>query len=84
MAKGKKKNKKKKSFFKTIKSTIPNNQVLYSILGGVGAGLAIGTAMDKDKRQALVDKVTNTFQGLSRPAMVSDNNITPDARIAVS
>ena len=85
MAKGKKKNKKNKSWFKTIKSSIPNNKVLYSILGGVGAGLAIGSVMDKDKRNALVDKVTSTFQGFSRPSAVTDTdtNTTPDTRIAV-
>jgi hypothetical protein len=73
----KKNNKKNHSFFKTIKSSIPSNRVLYSILGGVGAGLAIGTAMDKDKRQALADKATSTFQGLRRSTKVSNTNMTP-------
>jgi len=84
MKKGKKKNKKNQSLLKKIKSALPNNRVLYSILGGVGAGLALGTAIDKDKRQALVDKVTDAFQGLSRPTIETDTNMTTDPRIAVS
>jgi len=75
MKKGKKKNKKNPTIFTKIKAAMPNNRVLYSVLGGVGAGLALGTAIDKDKRQALTDKVTSTFQGLRRPTTVTDSRV---------
>ena len=78
MKKDKKKNKKNLTLFNKIKSSLPNNRVLYSILGGVGAGVALSSALGQEKRQALVNKVTGTFQGLKRPTTDTD------ARIAVS
>jgi len=83
MKKGKKKNKKNLTLYNKIKSSIPNNRVLYSILGGVGAGVALSSALGKEKRQAMLNKVTGTFQGLRRPAAITDPNRTTEARIAV-
>ena len=83
MKKNKKKNQNNKSLFKKLKASMPNNRVLYSILGAVGAGVVIRTAMDKDKRQAVVDKVTSTFQGLKSQTSETNTNMTTDPKIAI-
>jgi hypothetical protein len=82
MAKGKKKDKKKVSLIKKIKSAIPDNRLLYAVLGGVGAGLAIGAALDKEKRQAVIDKVSSTIEELSRPTAESSTTGPSDAKNA--
>ena len=74
MSKNKKKSKKKVSLYKTIQPYIPNKQVLYSILGVAGAGLAIGTALGKDKRQALVRTVTSKVKTLKGSSAAADSN----------
>jgi len=62
---------------------MPNNRVLYSIIGGVGAAVALSSALGQEKRQALVNKVTGTFQGLGRLATITDPNRTTEPRIAM-
>jgi len=78
MAKDKKKIKKNKSLYKTLKTSIPKNPVLYSILGVAGLGLAIGSAIDENKRRAMLDKVTNTFKGVGKPTEITNTNVQPD------
>jgi len=78
MNKDKKKNKKSKSLYKTIKTSIPKNPVLYSVLGVVGLGVAYGSTMGKTKRQAMLDKVTSTFKGLGKPNAAPEINRPSD------
>ena len=78
MKKGKNKTKKNKSLFKTIKASVPKNKVLYSVLGAVGAGLAISSAIGKTNRQALVDKVTTTFKGFKSSSADTNTTSQPD------
>jgi len=78
MTKDKKKNKKSKSLYKTIKTSIPKNPVLYSVLGVVGVGLALGSTMGKTKRQAMLDKVTSPFKGLGKQNTAPEINRPPD------
>jgi len=83
MAKGKNKSKKNKSLYKTIKASIPKNKVLYSVLGVVGVGLALGSTIDKSKRQAMADKVTNTFKGLGKSTPATTTNSQPDSDLTL-
>ena len=84
MSKGKNKTKKNKSILKTIKASLPNNKVLYSVLGAVGAGLAISSAIGKTKRQALVDKVTTTFKGFKGSSSDTSTGFQPDQNTMTS
>ena len=84
MAKGKNKTKKNKSLYKSIKASIPKNKVLYSVLGAVGAGLAISSAIGKTNRQALVDKVTTTFKGLKSSSSDTNTTMQPDQNSMIS
>jgi len=80
MTKDKKKNKKSKSLYKTVKTAIPKKPVLYSALGVMGLGLAWGASMDKTKRQAMLDKVTSSFsfKGLGKSKTAPAVNKQPD------
>jgi len=73
MAKGKNK-KKNPSLYNTIKPYIPNKRVLYSVLGVAGAGLAIGAAMGKNKRQALTSKITDTVKNFRKRPTTADTS----------
>lgn len=81
MGKGKKKKKNKnKSFYKSIKPFIRDNRVLYSILGAVGVGVAIASAIGTDKGRALVDKLSAAVKDLA-PDQLAAN--TPESESAL-
>ena len=82
MAKNKNKNKKNQSFYEAIKPYISNKRVLYSVLGVAGAALAVGS-IGKNKRQALVNSVTNSVKGLINPAAATNVDTKPDQNLVV-
>lgn len=77
MAKNKKKSTKHRSFFKVIKPIIRDNRVLYSILGALGAGLAIGAALGTDKGGMLVDKITAAVKEIVPPQPEAIKKVKP-------
>lgn len=83
MTKNKKKNKKNPSLYKAIKPYIPNNRVLYSALGVIGAGLAISSIIGKDRRQALAGKVTKTVKGLGLKGTTTAPDVNTDTNLAM-
>ena len=62
----KKKSKKHQSFLRVIQPVIRDNRVLYSLLGALGAGLALGTVLGTEKGGAIVDKLTLAVKDLGQ------------------
>jgi hypothetical protein len=82
MAKGKKKKKNKnknKTFYKSIKPFIRDNRVLYSILGAVGVGVAIASALGTDKGRSLVDKLSSAVKDLTPDQLTADHTESESA-----
>ena len=78
MAKNKKKNKKHRSFYKSIKPFIKDSRVLYSVLGALGAGVALGAALGSEKGGTIVDKITSTLKELGQHNGVAERKTKPD------
>ena len=82
MAKGKKKKKNKnKSFYKNIKPFIRDNRVLYSILGAVGVGVALASALGTEKGRSIVDKLTAAVKDLG-PDQLAESNAEPEVPVS--
>ena len=62
MGKGKKKNKQRLSFYRSIKPLIKDNRVLLAMLGAMGAGVALASAVGSDKGRSIVDQITKTIK----------------------
>jgi hypothetical protein len=67
MAKGKKKNKQNLSFYRTIKPLIKDNRVLLAILGAVGVGVALASAVGSDKGRTIVDNISKALKDWGQP-----------------
>ena len=76
---------KNKTFYKSIKPFIQDNRVLYSILGAVGVGVALASALGTERGRALVDKLTTAVKDLGPESLAADNTETettaPEKRI---
>jgi len=81
MAKDKKKNKKHHSLYKAIKPFIKDHRVLYSILGGVGAGVVLATVMGPEKSKALLDKITAAVTGFGQSKTVDKEKSKPAKKL---
>lgn len=77
MAKDKKKRKKHQSFYKAIKPIIQDDRVLYAILGAVGVGLILGSALSTEKREALADKITTAVKGFGQQKTFAGQEVKP-------
>ena len=77
MAKDKKKRKKHQSFYRAIKPIIQDDRVLYSLLGAVGVGLALGSALSTENREALVDKIITAVKYLDPPKAFAGKEVKP-------
>ncbi|MGV3502752.1 MAG: hypothetical protein ACO1O1_03545 [Adhaeribacter sp.] len=64
MGKGKKKNKKLQnaSFYKAIKPLIKDNRVLLAMLGSMGVGVALASAVGSDRGRAIVDNISRALK----------------------
>ena len=62
MAKKKKKGKSKDTLYEAIKPFVQHKQVLYALLGAVGAGAAMGFIMGPEKANGLIHNFTNTIK----------------------
>ena len=82
MAKAKKKKKtKNKSFYKTIKPFIRDNRVLYSILGAVGVGVALASALGTEKGRSIVDRLTTAVKDMGSDQLAT-NEAEPEVPVA--
>lgn len=61
MGKGKKKKNQNASFYKTVKPFIKDNRMLLAILGAMGAGVALASAVGSDKGRTIVDNITKAL-----------------------
>jgi len=77
MTKGKKKGKKHQSFHKAIKPFIKDSRVLYTIVGALGTGVALGAALGSEKGGTLIERITTALKGLGQPNAVSDYEDKP-------
>ncbi|WP_125077631.1 hypothetical protein [Rufibacter latericius] len=65
MAKKKKKGKKHQTFYKAVKPFIKDNRVVLALLGAVGAGVALASALGLDRAGNLVDGITAAVKHLA-------------------
>jgi hypothetical protein len=78
MAKKKKGKKIKKSkLFKKLKPYLSDKRVLWSIVGAVGVGVALGAVFGTDKGREIVDKIALTAKEL-----VNDGNMNKNHTVA--
>lgn len=66
MAKKKKKEKSKDTLYGVIKPFIQHKQVLYAVLGAVGAGAAMGFMLGPEKAHNLIHNFTNTIKNFGQ------------------
>ena len=81
MAKSKKKNEEHLSIHNAIKPYIKHNRVLYSILGGMGAGFILATIMGTEKSKALLDKITATVTEFGQHKSVAEKKIKANKKL---
>ena len=75
MAKKKKGKKiKKKKLYKRLKPYLSDNRVLWSIIGAVGVGVALGAAFGTDKGREIMDKIALTAKDLINEGEIKKNH----------
>jgi hypothetical protein len=68
MGKGKKKKgNQNASFYKAVKPFIKDNRMLLAILGAMGAGVALASAVGSDKGRTIVDNLTKALTNWGQP-----------------
>lgn len=82
MGKGKKKNKKKQSLYKAVKPFIKDTRVLYSLLGAVGVGVALASAIGTDKGRALLDRITTAVKELGQDQAATQDQVAAQDQAA--
>ena len=68
MGKGKKKKQQQNaSFYKAIKPLIKDNRVLLAMLGSMGVGVALASAVGSDRGRAIVDNIARALRDWGQP-----------------
>jgi hypothetical protein len=67
MGKGKKNKKQNLSFYRSIKPLIKDNRVMFAILGAMGVGVALASAVGSDKGRAIVDSIGKALKDWGQP-----------------
>ncbi|WP_205500849.1 hypothetical protein [Rufibacter psychrotolerans] len=56
-----KKKKKHQSFYRAVKPFIKDDRIVYALLGAVGAGVALASAIGPDRANSLLERVTSAL-----------------------
>ena len=67
MGKGKKKKKQNLTFYRSIKPLIKDNRVMLAILGAMGVGVALASAVGSDRGRAIVDNISRALKDWGQP-----------------
>jgi hypothetical protein len=78
VAKGKKKSKTHQSLHKAIKPFVKDSRVLYTVLGALGAGVALGAALGSEKGGSLVDRITAAVKHLAQHNEIAEEKLAEE------
>lgn len=68
MGKGKKKKKlQNASFYKAVKPLIKDNRVVLAMLGSMGLGVALASAVGSDRGRVIVDNIAGAIKNWGQP-----------------
>jgi hypothetical protein len=67
MGKGKKKKNQNLSFYRSIKPLVKDNRVLLAMLGAMGVGVALASAVGSDRGRAIVDNISKALKDWGQP-----------------